>query len=146
MKVILLKDVKGKGKRDQMIDVSDGYACNFLFPQKLAVPATAQSENELKGKESSQRFREAEERKAAAALAERLKAVRLVIHSQASADGRLYGAVTSKDIVSELEKQTGIQVDRRKLEVETIKTPGTYHATAKIYAEIAATFTIEVEA
>lgn len=146
MKVILVKDVKGKGKKDQILDVPDGYARNFLFPQKLAIPADAKAQNDLKGKEDARRYKIEEERKAATETANRLKEVTLLIHSPSSPDGRLYGAVTAKDVAEALEKQTGIVVDRRKMEVETIKTHGTYHATVKLYAEISATFTVTVEA
>ncbi len=146
MKVILIKDVKGKGKKDQILDVPDGYARNFLFPQKLAIPADSQAQNDLRGKENARLYRIEEERRSAGETAARLKEVTLHIHSQASADGRLYGAVTAKDIAEELERQTGIAIDRRKLDVETIKTHGTYHATVKLYAEISAAFTVEVEA
>ncbi len=146
MKVILVKDVKGKGKKDQILDVPDGYARNFLFPQKLAIPADAKAQNDLKGKEDARRFKVEEERRAANETAARLKDVCLKIHSQSSPDGRLYGAVTPKDVAEELEKQTGIVIDRRKLEMETIKTHGTYHATVKLYAEISATFTVDVDA
>ena len=146
MKVILLQDVKGKGKKDQIIDVPDGYARNFLLPQKLAIAADAKAQNDLKGKEDSRRFKIEEEKKAANETAARLKDLTLTIHSQSSADGRLYGAVTAKDVTEALEKQTGIVIDRRKLEIETIKTHGTYHATVKLYTEISASFTVKVEA
>ena len=144
MKVILIKDVKSKGKKDQIIDVPDGYARNFLFPQKLAIPADAKAQNDLKGKEDSRRFKIEEERRIANETAEKLKDITLTIHSPGSPDGRLYGAVTAKDVAAELEKQKGIVVDRRKMEVETMKNHGTYHATVKLYAEIGATFTVEV--
>ena len=146
MKVILLKDVKGKGKKDQILDVPDGYARNFLLPQKLAIPADNKAQNDLRGKEDARRFKIEEERRAASETAARLKDVKLVIHRQSSPDGRLYGAVTSKDVAEELEKQTGIAVDRRKLEIETIKYTGTYHATVKLYTDISATFTVDVTA
>ena len=144
MKVILLKDVKGKGKKDQILDVPDGYARNFLFPQKLAIEASAKAQNDLKGKEDARRYKIEEERKAASATAARLKELRLVIHADSTPDGRLYGAVTSKDVAAELEKQTGVAIDRRKLEIETIKTHGTYTATVKLYTDISATFTVDV--
>lgn len=146
MKVILLKDVKGKGKKDQILDVPDGYARNFLLPQKLAIPADNKAQNDLRGKEDARRFKIEEERRAATETAARLKDVKLVIRGQSSPDGRLYGAVTSKDVAEELEKQIGITVDRRKLEIETIKNVGTYHATVKLYTDIAATFTVDVTA
>ena len=144
MKVILLKDVKGKGKKDQILDVPDGYARNFLFPQKLAIEANAKAQNDLKGKEDARRYKIEEERKAANAIAARLKELRLVIHADSTPDGRLYGAVTSKDVTAELEKQTGIAIDRRKLDIETIKTHGTYTATVKLYTDISASFTVDV--
>ena len=144
MKVILLKDVKGKGKKDQILDVPDGYARNFLFPQKLAIEASVKAQNDLKGKEDARRYKIEEERKAANAIAARLKELRLVIRADSTPDGRLYGAVTSKDVAAELEKQTGIAIDRRKLDIETIKTHGTYTATVKLYTDIAASFTVDV--
>ena len=146
MKVILTKDVKGKGKKDQVLDVPDGYARNYLVPQKLAVEAGAQALNELKNRTESARYRQAEELKAAQESAGKLKDLRLVIHSQGSGDGRLYGAVTSKDVAAELERLTGIAVDRRKLEMETIKNHGTYHATLRLHPEVSVGFTVEVEA
>ena len=121
MKVILIKDVKSKGKKDQIIDVPDGYARNFLFPQKLAIPADAKAQNDLKGKEDSRRFKIEEERRMANETAAKLKDLTLTIHSQGSPDGRLYGAVTAKDVAAELEKQKGIVIDRRKMEIETMK-------------------------
>lgn len=146
MKVILLKDVKGKGKKDAILDVPDGYARNFLFPQKLAIPADAKAQNDLRGKEDARRYKIEEERKAATALAARLKDLRLVIHADSTPDGRLYGAVTSKDVVAELARQSGIEIDRRKMEIETIKTHGVYTATVKLYTDISATFTVDVTA
>lgn len=146
MKVILLKDVKGKGKKDQILDVPDGYARNFLLPQKLAIPADNKAQNDLRGKEDARRFKIEEERRAASETAARLKDIKLVIHSQGSPDGRLYGAVTSRDVAVELEKQTGIVVDRRKLELETIKNHGIYTATVKLYTDIAVSFTVDVTA
>lgn len=146
MKVILTKDVKSKGKKDQVIDVPDGYARNFLFPQKLAIPADAKAMSELKGRNESRDFRLAEEKKAAEETAARIKDIRLVLHSQASPDGRLYGAVTSKDVAEELAARLGVTVDRRKLELETIKTKGDYTATLRLHPEVVVKFTVAVEA
>ena len=112
MKVILLKDVKGQGKKDQVIDVSDGYARNFLFPKKLAIIADAKATNELKGKEESKQHKIDEERKAATELAQKLSSITVKIKSTSGADGRLYGAVTSKDIVEALEADFGIKLDK----------------------------------
>ena len=145
MKVILLKDVKGQGKKDQIIDVSDGYAKNFLLPKKLAIIADAKATNELKGKEESRQHKIDEERKAAMALAEKLSATTVKIKGASGADGRLYGAVTAKDIAEELDAQFGIKIDKRKLNLaEPIKTHGTFSVEVKLYAEISGKFTVVV--
>ncbi len=102
MKVILLCDVKGQGKKDQIVDVSDGYARNFLFPQKKAIPADAKATGELRSREESRQFKISEDRKAATALAEKIKDVEVSIRMDHGQDGRLYGSVTAKDIASEL--------------------------------------------
>ena len=102
-------------KKDQIIEVSDGYARNFLFPQKKAIPADAQATNNLKGKAESAKFHIEEERAAARALAERLGQSEVVIHAECGKDGRLYGAVTSKDISAALKSQFNILVDKRKI-------------------------------
>ena len=115
MKVILLCDVKGQGKKDQIVNVSDGYARNFLFPQKKAVPADAKATNELKNKEDARQFKIGEERKAAQALAEKISNVTLEIKIGHGQDGRLYGSVTAKDIASELQKAVGTEIDKRKI-------------------------------
>ena len=145
MKVILLCDVKGQGKKDQVVDVSDGYARNFLFPQKKAVPADAKSLGELKSKEESRQFKISEDRKAANALAERIKSVEISIQMGHGQDGRLYGSVTAKDIATELSKAIGTEVDKRKLLLkEAIKAYGKYSVEIKLLADITATFTVRV--
>ena len=145
MKVILLKDVKGQGKKDQVVEVSDGYARNFLFPKKLAIVADAKATNELKGKEESRQHKIDEERRAANELAEKLAATTLKVKAASGADGRLYGAVTSKDIAEKLEADFGIKVDKRKINLsDPIKTHGTYSIEVKLYAEISGKFTVVV--
>lgn len=145
MKVILLKDVKGQGKKDQVIEVSDGYARNFLFPKKLAIVADAKATNELKGKEESRQHKIDEERKAASELAEKLASTTVKIKGASGADGRLYGAVTSKDIAEKLDSDFGIKVDKRKINLQDpIKTHGTYSIEVKLYAEISGKFTVVV--
>ena len=145
MKVILLCDVKGQGKKDQVVDVSDGYARNFLFPQKKAVPADAKSLGELKSKEESKQFKISEDRKAASALAERIKKVEIEIQMGHGQDGRLYGSVTAKDIATELSRAIGADVDKRKLQLkEAIKAYGKYSVEIKLLADIAATFIVHV--
>ena len=145
MKVILLCDVKGQGKKDQIVDVSDGYARNFLFPQKKAVPADAKATSELKSKEASKQFKLSEEKKAAEALAARIKDVTVEIKMEHGQDGRLYGSVTAKDIAEKLKEQTGVEVDKRKISTkENIKAYGNYAVEVKLLADISAKFTVLV--
>ncbi len=139
MKVLLLADVKGQGKKDQIVEVSDGYARNFLFPKKLAVIADAKVMNEAKSKEEAKQFKLREERSAAKALAEKIGSLTVVIKASSGADGRLYGSVTSKDISEKLSEQHGVDVDKRKLSLpENIKSYGTYEVEVKVYPEISA--------
>ncbi|MBQ8321947.1 MAG: 50S ribosomal protein L9 [Clostridia bacterium] len=145
MKVILLCDVKGQGKKDQIVEVSDGYARNFLLPQKKAVPADAKATSELKSKEEAKQFRISEDRKAAAALAEKIKDTEIEIVMDHGADGRLYGSVTAKDIAEELKKKLSIDVDKRKIVLkENIKAYGKYSVELKILADISAKFVVYV--
>ena len=145
MKVVLLCDVKGQGKKDQIVDVSDGYARNFLFPQKKAIPADAKATNELKNKEEAKQFKINEERKAAQALADKLKDVQVKIKMEHGQDGRLYGSVTAKDIAEKLNEQTGVEVDKRKISTkENIKAYGNYAVEVKLLADISAKFTVLV--
>ena len=145
MKVVLLCDVKGQGKKDQIVDVSDGYARNFLFPQKKAIPADAKATNELKNKEEAKQFKINEERKAAQALADKLKDVQVKIKMEHGQDGRLYGSVTAKDIAEKLKEQIGVEVDKRKISTkENIKAYGNYAVEVKLLSDISAKFTVLV--
>ena len=145
MKVILLCDVKGQGKKDQIINVSDGYARNFLFPQKKAIPADAKATSELKSKEEAKQFRISEDRKAAQALADKIKDVTVDIKMEHGQDGRLYGSVTAKDIAEELKKVIGTDVDKRKIVMkDAIKAYGNYTVELKLLADISAKFTVNV--
>ena len=145
MKVVFLADVKGQGKKDQIKEVSDGYARNFLLPKKLAAPADAKVMNEIKNKEASKLHKIEVEKAEANALAEKLKTVTVKITAQAGADGRLYGSVTSKDIVEALEKQFGIVIDKRKLTLpEPIKAFGVYIIDVKLYTEISGKVNVSV--
>lgn len=145
MKVILLCDVKGQGKKDQIINVSDGYARNFLFPQKKAIPADAKATSELKSKEESKQFRISEERKAAVALAERIKNTTVEIKMEHGQDGRLYGSVTAKDIADKLKAALSVEIDKRKIILkEPIKAYGNYSVDIKLYTDVNATFTVKV--
>ena len=145
MKVILLCDVKGQGKKDQIVEVSDGYARNFLFPQKKAIPADAKATNELKNKEEAKQFKISEDRKAAQALADKIKDQEIEIVMGHGNDGRLYGSVTAKDIAEELKARLGVEVDKRKIMIkETIKAYGKYSVEVKILADISAKFVVHV--
>ena len=145
MKVILLCDVKGQGKKDQIVNVSDGYARNFLFPQKKAIPADAKATNELKNKEEAKQFRISEDRKAASALAEKIKATEVEIVMGHGQDGRLYGSVTSKDIAESLAKILSVDIDKRKINMkEAIKAYGNYEVEIKLFQDISAKFIVKV--
>jgi large subunit ribosomal protein L9 len=145
MKVVLLEDVKGQGKKGELVNVSDGFARNFLFPKKLAKPADNQTVQEIKAKKESEEFRKAEEKKTALALAEKLKGTVINFKSTGGADGRLYGAVTAKDISDKLQSELGLTVDKRKIVLnETIKTVGEYDLEIKLYPEISANIKIKV--
>ena len=137
MKVILTADVKGQGKKDQLVEVSDGYARNFLFPRKLAVPADNQSMTELNNKEASRQHKIDVERAAAKEAAAKLEAVTVTVQIGASADGRLYGSVTTKEVAEQLQKQHGIAVDKRKITLaEPIKAYGKYELDVRLYTDV----------
>ena len=145
MKVILLCDVKGQGKKDQIINVSDGYARNFLFPQKKAIAADAKATSELKSKEEAKQYKISEERKAALALAEKIKNTTVQINMEHGQDGRLYGSVTAKDIAEKLKEALGVEIDKRKIALkDPIKAYGSYSVEIKLYTEVTATFTVKV--
>ena len=137
MKVLLLADVKGKGKKDQIINVSDGYARNFLFPKKLAVEADAKAMADAKNKEDARLFKIEQDKAAAREMAAKLQAVTVKIKASAGADGRLYGSITTSDVAEELKKQHGLEVDRRKIVSDgAIKAFGSYTLDVKLYPEI----------
>jgi len=137
MKVILLTDVKGKGKKDQIIEVSDGYARNFLFPKKLAAEADAKAIGDAKNKEAAAARKIELEKQAARDLAEKLQGVLVKIQSKAGADGRLYGSITSSDIADALKAQSGIEIDRRKIALDKpIRNHGQFDLDVKLYAGI----------
>jgi large subunit ribosomal protein L9 len=145
MKVLLLADVKGQGKKDQIVEVSDGYARNFLFPKKLAVVADAKVMSETKSKEEAKQFKLKEEKSAAKALADKLGTLTVKITASSGGDGRLYGSITSKDIAEKLKEQYNIEVDKRKLVLsENIKSYGTYDVEVKVYPEISAKLKVTV--
>ena len=137
MKVILLADVKGQGKKNDVIEVSDGYGKNFLIPRKLAKVADAQSLNDVKTQESARLHRIETEKKEARALAEKLTTLVVKVPASSGADGRLYGSVTSKDIVERLQADHKITIDKRKLVLsDPIKAYGKYEIEVKLYPEV----------
>lgn len=137
MKVVLLADVKGQGKKNDVINVSDGYARNFLLPRKLAIEADAKVMNEIKGREASIKHKIEVETSEAKALAAKLDTILVKIPASSGADGRLYGSITSKDIAEHLEKDYGITVDKRKIQLsDPIRAYGKYDLDVKLYTDI----------
>ena len=145
MKVILLADVKGQGKKNDVIEVSDGYAKNFLIARKLAKVADAQALNDVKVREEARLYRIETEKKAARELAEKLKGIIVKIPASSGADGRLYGSITSKDIAERLEADHKIAIDKRKIVAnDPIKAYGKYSVEVKLYTEITGTINVLV--
>ncbi|MBO4869373.1 MAG: 50S ribosomal protein L9 [Clostridia bacterium] len=137
MKVLLLEDVKGQGKKGDIVKVSDGYAKNYLIPRKLAREVTDALLKELKAKEESRLHKIEVERAEAKALAEKIGSLNVVIRQQAGAGGKFYGSVTAKEVSEELKKQYGIELDKRKITVaEPIKTFGRYELDVKYYPDV----------
>ncbi len=145
MKVILQQDVKGQGKRGQMVNVSDGYARNFLFPKKLAVPANADNMNKMIMQDKAKKAQMAAEKAEAEAIAEQLKGIQVKIPARAGAGGRLFGAVTSKEVSDALAEQYGVSIAKSKIvQDEPIKSFGTYQLKAKLGYEITGTVNVLV--
>ena len=144
MKVVLLADVKGHGKKGELCNVSDGYARNFLFPKKLAVEADNAALNELKNREESAAHHKKEEINAAKELAAKLEGKTVTIKAKAGSSGKLFGAVTSKEIASEIKNSLSIEIDRKKMTVADIKNFGEYTAEIKLYQGITAKITVKV--
>ncbi len=137
MKVILLTDVKGQGKKNDIINVSDGYAANFLLPRKLAKVADAQALNDVKNQEAAKQHRIEVERENAKETAKKLESILVKIPAASGGDGRLYGAITAKDISAALEAQFSVVIDRRKILLDCpIKAYGQYQIDAKLCGEI----------
>ena len=137
MKVILLSDVKGTGKKGEMYEVSDGYARNFLLPKGLAVVADAAAMNDLKNKEASRLHKIEVDRAAANETKAKLEQLTVKVSATAGADGRLYGSVTSKEIAQSLEDQHKITIDKRKIDLpDPIRAFGTYSIPVKLYTDV----------
>ena len=145
MKVILLQDVKGTGKKGEMHNVSDGYARNFLFPKKLAQPATTQAVNEMNARQSAVEHRQLKERQEASDTASQLEGKAIELHAKAGSTGRLFGSVTTKEIADAIAEQHNLSVDKKKIFLpQDIKAYGEYSATVKLSAGIAANITVKV--
>ena len=145
MKVILKEDVKGQGKKGQLVNVSDGYARNFLLPRGLAAEADAQALNDLKNKEEAARHHAAVEKQTAQETAERLKGAVLKLTAKAGQQGgRLFGSVTTKEVAEGPKAQFGLDIDKRKISMADIKAFGSYEAEIKLHAGIAVKITVMV--
>jgi len=137
MKVVLLADVKGQGKKNDIIEVSDGYARNFLFPRKLAKEANNTILNEIRGKEQAKQHQIEVATSEAKALAQKLDTILIKIHASSGADGRLYGSITAKEIAEQLQAQHGITVDKRKITLsDPIRAYGKYDLDVKLYTDV----------
>ena len=146
MKVILLQDVKGKGKKGQMIEVSDGYARNFMLPKKIAIEATPDAINTMRMNDKATQERIAKEKAAALELSKQLREMTLVVTAKGGGAGRLFGSVTNQEIADSLKAKAGITLDKRKIVIaDPIKNVGTYTVTCKLGYEINAPLTVKIE-
>lgn len=145
MQVILTKDVKGTGKAGEIVKVSDGFARNMLFPKGLAIEATNANVKSLEKQKANEAAKKAEEKAAAVELAKKLEDVKVVIKTKSGEGGRLFGSITSKDIAEETKKQTGLVIDKKKIQLNSpIKNIGKFDIKVKLYPEIVGTLTVEV--
>ncbi len=146
MKVILLQDVKGKGKKGQLLEVSDGYARNFMLPKKLAMEATPDAINTMRMNDKATQERIAREKAAALEISKKLREMTLTVTAKGGGNGRLFGAVTNQEIANALKAKSGIELDKRKIVIsDTIKNVGTYTVTCKLGYEINAPLTVKIE-
>ena len=145
MLVILNKDVKGTGKAGDIVKVSDGYARNMLFPKGLATEATNNNVKALEKQKAAEAQRKADEKAAAQVLAKKLEDVKVVIKTKSGEGGRLFGSITSKDIADETKKQTGLVIDKKKIQLNSpIKNMGKFDIKVKLYPEVVGVLTVEV--
>ncbi len=144
MKVILKQDVKSLGKKGDLVNASDGYARNFLFPKGLAIEANAAAMNEFNNKESAKKFHKAEEIKAAQKVADKLEGKTFSLKAKAGANGKLFGSVTSKDVAAQIKKELSVDIDKRKILMEDMKAFGTLQAEIKVYQGISAKIFVQV--
>ena len=145
MKVILKADIKGVGKKDQVINASDGYARNFLFPKNLAVEANTENMSKLKAKQDSNAFKKSQEKEEAQRIADKLSKILMKIQVKAGKNGKIFGGVSSKEIAENLEKQYQIKIDKKKIDLkETIKTLGAFTIEIKLYEGVIGKLKIDV--
>ena len=146
MKVILLQDVKGKGKKGQMLEVSDGYARNFMLPRKIAIEATADAVNTMRMNDKATQERIAREKAEAMDTSKKLRELTVVVKAKGGGAGRLFGSITNQEIADSLKDQAGIALDKRKIVIsDPIKNVGTYTVTCKLGYEITAPLTVKIE-
>ncbi len=146
MKLILLENIKGVGKKDDVINANDGYARNYLLPKKLAVEANNANMSNLKSKQDSNAFKKQEDKKKAEEIKQKLSKINLKIQVKAGENGKIFGGVTAKEISEQLEKQHKISIDKRKIELkETIKTLGTTIVEIKLFEGVVGTLKVSVE-
>lgn len=145
MKVILLDNIKGVGKKDEVINASDGYARNFLFPKKLAVEANNENMSKLKAKQDANEYKKSQEKEEAQKQAEKLKGILLKIVVKSGENGRIFGSITSKEIADSLKEQYKIEVDKKKIDLkEPIKTLGSFTVSIKLYEGVVGTLKIQL--
>ena len=145
MTVILKADIKGVGKKDEVINASDGYARNFLFPKNLAVEANVENMSKLKAKQDSKAFKKSQEREEAEKIADRLSKILVKIKVKAGANGKIFGGVSSKEIAENLDKQYQIKVDKKKIDLkDTIKTLGTFSVEIKLFEGVIGKVKVDV--
>ena len=146
MKVILLQYVRGKGKKGQMLEVSDGYARNYMLPRKIAIEATADAVNTMRMNDKATQERIAKEKAEAMEVSKKLREMTIVVNAKGGGNGRLFGSVTNQEIADALKAKTGIALDKRKIVItDAIKNVGTYTVTCKLGYEITAPLTVKIE-
>lgn len=146
MKVILKQDVKGLGKKEQMVEASDGYARNFLLPRGLAVEASATNVNIMKTKKEAESHKKEREIAQAKELAKKIKDITLTIKVKAGENGKLFGSITSKDVAEAMKAQQKLEIDKKKLVMpDSLKSVGTFEVEVKLYPDINSKFTVKIE-
>lgn len=145
MKVILLDNIKGVGKKDEIINASDGYARNFLFPKKLAVEANAENMSKLKAKQDSSQYKKNVEKEEAMKISEKFKGILLKIPVKTGENGKIFGSITSKEIADNLKEQYKVEIDKKKIDLkEPIKTTGSFTVSIKLYEGVVGSLKVQI--